>query len=82
MVLNAICPYCGFDMTTKSEYERIAHEGIHLQQRLEDEHVQEERALGPYDVGNVRFNAYRAKQEALQKQIVERLDAVLERQRQ
>lgn len=79
--MNAICPYCGFDMSMKSEYERISHEGTHLQQMLEDEHKQEEKSADYYHGGQERFRAYLAKQEALQKQIAERLDAVLETQR-
>ncbi|MCJ7482470.1 MAG: hypothetical protein MUO31_05840 [Thermodesulfovibrionales bacterium] len=78
--MNAICPFCGFDMTMKSEYERIGHEGAHLVQRLADEHQQEERAADYYHGGQVRFDAYHAKQELLQKQITARLEAALERQ--
>jgi hypothetical protein len=69
-------------MTMQSEYERIGHEGTHLQKQLEDEHAQEEKMLGPYDAGQLRFNAYHAKQEALRKQITEKLERALERQRQ
>ena len=68
-------------MTMKSEYERIGHEGTHLQQRLEDELEQEKRMASPYDPGQVRFKAHLARKEALAKQITDRLEAALERQR-
>lgn len=80
--MNAICQFCGFDMTTKSEYERIGHESTHLWKRLEDERAQEllmERAFDPQRQST--FDAYLAKQELLHKQIAARLEAALERQR-
>jgi hypothetical protein len=82
MEMGAICPFCGFDMTMKSEYERIGHEGVHLQERLKRDYEQNEKMFGPYDEGQMRFNMYRTMQERLAKQIAEKLDTALERQRQ
>ena len=82
MVLSAICPFCGFDMTMKSEYERIGHEGVHLQERLKRDYEENEKMFGPYDEGQMRFSMYHKMQDILAKQITARLEAALEKQRQ
>jgi hypothetical protein len=82
MVLSVICQYCRFDMTMASEYERVRHEGVHLQERLKRDYEQNEKMFGPYDERQMRFSMYRTMQERLAKQIAARLEAALERQRQ
>jgi hypothetical protein len=68
-------------MTMKSEYERIVHEGVHLQERLTRDYEKNEQVFGPYDEGQMRLSMYHKAQDILAKQIAARLEAALEKQR-